>query len=161
LQLVLFIVKERLTLATEAKNNSLEQQSRRIGRISENEEIIDGNTALVRRTLRSGQKFHFDGNVVVVGDVNPGAEIIASGHIIVIGALRGVVHAGAAGDERAAVLALKLQPTQLRIANHITRPPDGEYDDSEQPEIAHIKDNVVTIEIYQSSIRYGNLNSVR
>jgi len=147
-------------LATEAKNNPLEPQPRRMSRFPETDEISDSNTALVRRTLRSGQKIHFDGNVVVVGDVNPGAEIIASGHIIVVGALRGVVHAGASGDERAAVLALKLQPTQLRIANHITRPPDGEYDDSEQPEIAHIKDNVVTIEIYQSSIRYGNFSLV-
>jgi len=147
-------------LATEAKKNPLESQLRRASSFQETEDRIDGNTALVRRTLRSGQKVHFDGNVVVVGDVNPGAEIIATGHVIVVGALRGVVHAGATGDDRAAVLALKLRPTQLRIANHITRPPDGECDDSEQPEIAHIKDNVVTIEIYQSSIRYGNFKLV-
>jgi septum site-determining protein MinC len=119
--------------------------------------MIDDNTILVRRTLRSGQKVHFDGNVVVVGDVNPGAEIVASGHIIVLGTLRGVVHAGAAGDERAAVLAFRLQPTQLRIANHITRPPDDESAGPEQPEIARIKDNVVTIEVFQSNDRHGNL----
>lgn len=109
----------------------------------------DDNTILIKRTIRSGQSIQFDGNVVVMGDVNPGSEIIASGNIIVMGALRGVVHAGATGDEAATVSAFKLQPTQLRIANHITRAPDGDYPVPERPETARIKDGVVVIEIYQ------------
>ncbi len=144
-------------MATEIKNSPPEPWFKKARRPKEIDEMIDENTILVRRTLRSGQKIHFDGNVVVVGDVNPGAEIVASGHIIVLGALRGVVHAGASGDEQAAVLAFRLQPTQLRIANHITRPPDDEITGPEQPEIARIKDNMVTIEVFQSSDRYGNL----
>lgn len=114
------------------------------------EDLFDDNTTLVQRTLRSGQKVNFNGSVVVMGDVNPGAEVIATGHVIVLGALRGVVHAGAAGNEQSIILAFRLQPTQLRIANHITRPPEEEYVGPNQPEIARIKNNVVTIEIFQT-----------
>ncbi len=113
------------------------------------ETFADENTILIQRTVRSGQSIRFDGNVVVMGDVNPGSEIVASGNIVVMGALRGVVHAGALGDERATVAAFKLQPTQLRIANHITRAPDGDYLTPEYPEIARIKEGVVVIEVYQ------------
>ena len=111
--------------------------------------FADDNTILIKRTVRSGQCIQFDGNVVVMGDVNPGSEIIASGNIVVMGALRGVVHAGATGNEEATVSAFKLQPTQLRIANYITRAPDGDYPAPEHPEMAKIKDGVVVIEIYQ------------
>jgi len=76
-------------------------------------------TLMLRKTLRSGQKIDFRGNVVIQGDVNAGAEIIATGDIIVLGALRGLAHAGAEGSESAVVVALMLEPTQLRIAHHI------------------------------------------
>ena len=112
--------------------------------------LVDENTILVQRTLRSGQSIRYNGNVVVLGDVNPGAEVTASGNVIVMGALRGLVHAGAGGDENAVVLAFRLRPTQLRIANHITRPPDNEEVDADLPEMARIKDGVVTIEAFQA-----------
>lgn len=115
------------------------------------EDLVDENTILVQRTLRSGQTIRYNGNVVVLGDVNPGAEISASGNVIVMGALRGVVHAGAGGDEKAIVLAFKLQPTQLRISEHITRPPDNEAIEADHPEMARIRDGVVTIEAFQTS----------
>jgi septum site-determining protein MinC len=70
-------------------------------------------------TMRGGQSLHHLGNVVVVGDVNPGAEIVATGDIVVFGALRGVAHAGAQGETRARVHAIELAPTQLRIATYI------------------------------------------
>jgi len=110
---------------------------------------VDDNTILIKRTVRSGQQIQYDGNIVVLGDVNPGSELIASGNIVVMGALRGVVHAGATGNEEASVAAFRLLPTQLRIANHITRAPDGDYLPPQQPEIARIKDGVVVIEAYQ------------
>lgn len=116
------------------------------------EDLIDENTILVQRTLRSGQSIRYNGNVVVLGDVNPGAEVSATGNVIVMGALRGVVHAGAGGDEKAVVLAFRLQPTQLRISNHITRPPDNENVDADYPEIARIRDGVVTIEVFQTGL---------
>lgn len=71
----------------------------------------------VRRTFRSGMSLHQPGHLVVVGDVNAGAELTAAGDIVVFGALRGVVHAGALGDTGAIVAALVLTPTQLRISN--------------------------------------------
>ena len=70
-------------------------------------------------TLRGGQALHHDGNIVVVGDVNPGAELIATGDVIVFGRLAGVAHAGAQGDCEARVYALELDATQLRIATFI------------------------------------------
>ncbi|GAB4580966.1 MAG: septum site-determining protein MinC [Anaerolineales bacterium] len=99
---------------------------------------------LVHRTLRSGYKLEYPGHVTVVGDVNPGAEIVASGSIIVWGRLRGVVHAGAEGDEAAFVCALLLAPTQLRIAGQIaiTPKPTG----NAQPEMASLRDGQVVAE---------------
>lgn len=108
------------------------------------------DTAMIRRTLRSGQWVRFDGNVVVLGDVNPGAEIIAAGNVVVMGALRGVVHAGANGDTMSTVTALLLLPTQIRIASCITRPPDGvNCPDGYFPEQASLKDGEVVIEKYE------------
>jgi septum site-determining protein MinC len=67
-------------------------------------------------TLRGGQVLHHTGNIVVVGDVNPGAELLATGDILVFGRLAGIAHAGAQGDDSARIYALDLAPTQLRIA---------------------------------------------
>lgn len=119
--------------------------------------FIDANTILVQRTLRAGQRIHFNGNVVILGDVNPGAEVVAAGNIIVMGSVRGVVHAGVEGNTQAVVMAFRLQPIQLRIANHITRPPDEEEFLTSYPEIARIKDDVVTIEAFQP---VGNVREI-
>lgn len=74
-------------------------------------------TLYLRKTLRGGQKVVFAGNVVLLGDLNPGAQIEADGDIIVMGQLRGTVHAGAEGDESASVITSSLRATQLRIAD--------------------------------------------
>jgi septum site-determining protein MinC len=100
---------------------------------------IDHESALwIERTLRSGVRIEYPGNVVVVGDVNPGAEIIAGGSVIVWGRLRGVVHAGAQGNREATVRALDLSPTQLRIANEIAVAPARRG--TPKPEIVHLRD---------------------
>lgn len=85
--------------------------------------LVGEQAAFIGHTLRSGNSIRHPGHVVVLGDVNPGAEIVAGGNIIVWGRLRGLVHAGAAGDETARVCALDLAPTQLRIAGHVTVSP--------------------------------------
>lgn len=105
-------------------------------------------TLMVRRTLRSGQRVRFNGNVVVLGDVNAGAEIVASGDIIVMGTLRGVCHAGASGDPQAQVVALRLQPVQLRVGPVIGRAPDGRAPRSAGPEVARVQDGVLVVERY-------------
>lgn len=78
---------------------------------------LEGEGAIfVHRTLRSGFKVSHRGHIIVLGDVNPGAEVIAGGNVVVWGRLKGLVHAGAEGDESAVVCALDLEPMQLRIA---------------------------------------------
>jgi septum site-determining protein MinC len=74
-------------------------------------------TLYLRKTLRGGQKVVFAGNVVLIGDLNPGAQIEADGDIIVMGQLRGTVHAGAEGDETSTVITSSMRATQLRIAD--------------------------------------------
>jgi septum site-determining protein MinC len=101
---------------------------------------------LVRRTLRSGYSLQFAGHVVVIGDVNPGAEVIATGDVLVWGRLRGMVHAGAEGNEDAVVCALDLIPTQLRIAGQIAITPQRRG--KPQPEMARLKDGQVIAEAW-------------
>ncbi len=100
---------------------------------------------VVNKTLRSGQTIEYDGDVLIIGDVNPDAYVIASGNIIVMGTLRGIAHAGANGDETASIMALKLMPQQLRIASLYTRSPD-EMEEPDKPERAYIEDGRIYIE---------------
>lgn len=108
----------------------------------------DDQTLLVRRTLRSGQRIFFAGNVVVLGDVNPGAVVTCTGDIAVMGRLRGVAHAGAGGNVAARVMAFRLEPTQLRIAHYISRAPDGNQKGPDWPEVAMIRDDVIEIQAF-------------
>lgn len=100
---------------------------------------------MLRHTLRSGRTIHSDGHVVIYGDVNPGAEVIAVGDIIIWGNLRGNVHAGAEGDESAVVCALNMMPVQLRIAGYIVTSPN-EKRRKPRPEMALIRDNQIIVE---------------
>ena len=101
------------------------------------------STLYHRGTLRGGQALHNLGNLVVIGDVNPGAELIASGDIVVFGALRGVAHAGAQGDRASRVIALELAPTQLRIATLIATSDTGSK--PRGPEHASIVDERILV----------------
>ena len=110
------------------------------------------HAALVRRTLRSGQSMHYPGHVVIIGDVNPGAEVVAGGDVIVWGRLRGIVHAGAGGDDSAIVCALALAPMQLRISQFITRSPGSEPRPGQTgaflPEVAFVHDGQIVVELW-------------
>lgn len=102
-----------------------------------------------RGTVRSGQSLEFPGNIIILGDVNPGAYVVASGDIIVMGRLHGVVHAGAEGEERAVAIGMNFRPSQLRIAQYIGRPADeGPRTRKKRPqaEKAYIKDGAIVIE---------------
>lgn len=110
------------------------------------------STLYHRGTLRGGQALHNLGNLVVIGDVNPGAELVASGDIVVFGALRGVAHAGAQGDRAARVIALELAPTQLRIATLIATSDAGSK--PRGPEHASIADErIVVVPFAQADLR--------
>lgn len=104
------------------------------------------DAALCPRTLRGGQAIRYAGHVVVMGDVNPGAEVVAAGDVVVWGRVRGVVHAGASGDVSAVVCGLLLAPTQLRIANFIARSPDELIHAQRGPETARVRDGRIMIE---------------
>jgi len=105
--------------------------------------MLDGEEAVfLHRTLRSGHKIEYHGHIVVLGDVNPGAELIAGGNIIVWGRLRGVAHAGAGGDSNAVVCSMDLSPTQLRISDKISVSPPRKG--KPRPEIAYLEDGQVT-----------------
>lgn len=81
-------------------------------------------TLYLRKTIRSGQSISSDGNLIVIGDVNPGSEIIAKGDITVWGILGGIAHAGSDGNNFARIRALKLNPVQIRIGEVFARRPD-------------------------------------
>lgn len=82
-------------------------------------------TLYLKKTIRSGQSISSDGNLIVIGDVNPGAEVIAKGDITVWGILGGIAHAGSEGNSQARIRALKMNAIQLRIAEVFARRPDG------------------------------------
>lgn len=112
------------------------------------DEDIMKETLFYKGTVRSGIKLEADKHVVVVGDVNPGASLVAGGNIVVLGVLRGFAHAGAFGDEKAMICAWKFKPTQLRIADYITMPPEEIEDEVSYPEVALVEDGRMIIKSY-------------
>ncbi len=81
------------------------------------QEVSTSETKYHRGSLRSGQRVEEDGSIVIIGDVNSGAEVIASDNIVVLGTLRGLAHAGAKGNKEAIIAAGRLDTVQMRIAN--------------------------------------------
>jgi len=145
------VLSESATTETTAQNLGLATRlaKPRLAEAQEAPEETPANAALwVQQTLRSGQRIDYQGHVVVFGDVNPGAEIVAGGSVIVWGRLRGVVQAGSGGDEQAVVCALEMSPTQLRIAGEIAVSP--KTDDTSQPEVAHLRDGHLVAEPWQT-----------
>lgn len=101
---------------------------------------------LIYKTIRSGQVVQSEGHLLIVGDVNPGSFVQAVGNIYVMGALRGMVHAGCKGDELAIVAANSLQPTQIRIANIVSRSPDDWENEAYEMEFAYIQKGQMMVE---------------
>ena len=92
------------------------------------------------RTLRSGTRIEFAGHVVILGDVNPGAEIVAEGNVIIWGRLRGTVHAGSKGNRKAVICALDFSPMQLRIADEVSATLESQSQARLRPQIARINE---------------------
>lgn len=80
-------------------------------------EIAVSETKFHKGAVRSGQRIEFEGSLVIIGDVNPGAEVIAGENIVVVGELRGLAHAGAKGNRDAVIEAVEISATQIRIAD--------------------------------------------
>ncbi|MDO3681724.1 septum site-determining protein MinC [Paenibacillus ehimensis] len=113
---------------------------------------------IVRGIVRSGQTFSHEGDILYLGDINPGGAIISSGSIYVMGSLRGMAHAGVDGDERSIIAASHMRPTQLRIAGIISRPPDewglGDAFDTYM-EFAYVKDGKMEIDKIHHLHKFG------
>lgn len=110
------------------------------------------DTLLVKRSLRSGQQINYPGHVVILGDVHAGAEVVAYGNVLVMGTCRGVVHAGANGNQLARVVAHRLCPAQLRISTSIACAPPDSQAESNYPEIAYLsQEGQIIVESYNSS----------
>jgi len=120
---------------------------------SEAPEITPSGTEniILRKNIRSGQKISAPKDLVIIGNVNPGAELIAGGSIIVMGRLRGTAHAGALGDTGAVVFAHEMQPSQIRIAQFVACSPDCK-EKVNYPEIAYVLNDMIVIEKYKKEL---------
>lgn len=97
--------------------------------------------------LRSGQVLDVETSIIVIGDINNGAKVVSKGNIIILGALKGTAFAGASGNERAFVVALDMNPLQIRIADVIARAPDKPTKNAvKEAKIAFIEDGNIYIE---------------
>lgn len=148
-----FLGKATMAISFEGRELSVDEQKEVLSVIEENSELkvgyvvtkeneqhklkrksiesrvseINSNTGqFYKGNLRSGQVLEVETSVVVIGDVNAGAKVISKGNIIIIGNLKGNVFAGAGGNKECFVLALGMQPIQIRIADFIARAPDKE-----------------------------------
>ncbi|MDF1616323.1 septum site-determining protein MinC [Petrocella sp. FN5] len=97
-------------------------------------------------TLRSGQELNMDTGIVILGDINPGAKVTAKGNIVILGSLKGYAHAGCDGERQACVIALNMQPTQIRIGDVIARSPDKFEKSRTVAQIAFIEDERIVID---------------
>ena len=129
----------------EEKQTAKPEPQQPVAAASQPEELTPQEMVVINRTLRGGQEIRTKSSVLVCGNVNPGAQIIAGGSIDIRGTCRGLVHAGAYGDSTAFIVADRLMPTQIRISNLIARSPD-EMEKTDRAERASIKDGQIVIE---------------
>ena len=121
-------------------------------------ELSNTTGQFYKGNLRSGQVLETETSIIVIGDVNPGASVISKGNIIVLGALKGTVFAGATGNENAFVLALDMYPVQIRIADTIARSPDNPIkDENREAKIAFLEEGNIYIEPVNRKV----LNEIR
>ena len=117
-------IEENTEMSSEQHSEETHEEDEEEKEFILSEDTKKFETVYVKQTIRSGQIVSHDGNVVIIGDCNPGSEIIASGDITVWGELKGIAHAGAQGNESAVIRALKLDAIQLRISGCYARRPD-------------------------------------
>ena len=134
--------QEKNKKTTVKKNNFFEIEG-----FSESE--LNTESHFLVRSIRSGDKLNIEGNAILFGDVNPGAYLAASGNIIVLGSVKGIVYAGVDGKESSYIIAFSLEPQQIRIGTKIACKTENEKSkDGFQPEIARIENNNIVIKPY-------------
>jgi len=144
--------KEELIEAIESKKNlSVQDINSNIITKSEAEKMVEESDIVsVASIVRSGQVLEVPGDLLLIGDVNPGGKVVAGGNIFIMGSLKGIAHAGVNGNEKAIVTASVMKPTQLRISSLITRSPD-EYPGGEKREMecAYVDNSEIMIDRLQ------------
>ena len=146
------VIKNALLTEIEIKDIVLEDIEKEIEQVHEKETrifsgVYEGKTKFLRKTIRGGQSISYQGNIVIIGDINSGAEIYADGNVIVLGVIKGKVSAGTNGNTKAVIAAFLLQPEILKIANVIAMSPD-DIEKPSYPELAKIKDGAIIVEPY-------------
>lgn len=146
------ILKEALLTEIEIKDIILEDIEKEIQQVNEKEArifsgVYEGKTKFIRKTIRGGQSISYQGNIVIIGDINSGSEIYATGNVIVLGVIKGKVSAGSNGNTKAVIAAFLLQPELLKIANVFAMSPD-DVEKPSYPELARIKDGAIIVEPY-------------
>lgn len=108
---------------------------------------LNSNTGqFFKGNLRSGQVMEFETSIVILGDINVGAQVVSTGNVVVLGNLFGTVYAGAAGKENAFIVALKMNPLQIRISDVIARSSDEKKEVPAKPQIAYLRDGAIYID---------------
>lgn len=168
-----FLGNAQIALSFEGRKISDEEQLELVGCISEHSNldivcVIDDNEEreayfsrtleeklmamntntgqFYKGTLRSGQVLEFDTSIVILGDINAGAQVVSAGNVVVLGKLLGNVYAGASGKNNAFVVALQMYPNLIRIGDVIARSPDEKRNVETQPKIAFSQDGNIYIE---------------
>jgi len=149
-----FQIKELENIFSEEMNVTIDEVDSEVITKIEAEEMKQNNqiTRIVK-FIRSGQILELKGDLILIGDVNPGATVKATGDIYILGRLRGVAHAGYTGNQEAVICASSMTPSQLRIASIIRRPPENKDEDdiSEEMECAYLnEENEMIIDKLQS-----------
>jgi septum site-determining protein MinC len=149
------ILKEALLTEIEIKDivlEDIEKEIEQVNQVNEKETrifsgVYEGKTKFIRKTIRGGQSISYQGNIVIIGDINSGSEVYAAGNVIVLGIVKGKVSAGTNGNTKAVIAAFLLQPEILKIANIIAMSPD-DVEKPSYPELARIKDGAIIVEPY-------------
>lgn len=117
-------------------------------------ELSTNTGQFFKGTLRSGQVAEFETSVIVLGDVNPGAKIVSKGNIIVLGALKGNAYAGAAGNDKAFIMALDMAPVNIQIADRFARPAEEKQKRKQpkEPKIVYVENGNIYIEPFSRDV---------
>ncbi len=141
--------KEKLIEVLKQKENlNLDHIESEVITKAEAEEMRkDAQVVTVSKVVRSGQVLDIQGDLLLIGDVNPGATVMATGNIYILGSLKGIAHCGTKGNEEAIIAASVMKPSQLRIAHHINRAPDSYPELGNEMEFAYISNEEKQIRI--------------
>lgn len=141
--------KEKLMEVLKQKENlNLDHIESEVITKAEAEEMRkDAQVVTVSKVVRSGQVLDIQGDLLLIGDVNPGATVMATGNIYILGSLKGIAHCGTKGNEEAIIAASVMKPSQLRIAHHINRAPDSYPELGNEMEFAYISNEEKQIRI--------------